>query len=110
MRIIKWDKMDETQYPKMCDIENIQMAKDLIIKELREKGYHFSGEYHQNGEYGAPVFDNGEQYHTTLREWGAIMAEAYPDEVDNSNQEGYRVWAWKNLYAHMQTPAKYPIS
>ena len=41
------------------------------------------------------MFDNGKIYKGFQREWASIMADAYPDEIDNSDGFGYCCkWAW----------------
>lgn len=106
MKIVKWDKFDSEKYKPFETIEEIKQARMLIINELRDNGYHFSGYYHQNGEHGSPVFDNGKQYRTSLRVWGEIMADAYPEEIDNSEGMGYCIWAW-DMY-DVDSLIKYP--
>lgn len=66
----------------------------IIATELRNKGYKFTGSYHQGGDFGVPVFDTGKKYCTFQKDWGGIMAMAYPDEIDDSDGYGYLKWAW----------------
>ena len=100
MKIVGWTYYENPQYEEMfpignsCTIEQIEEVKDIIAKELRDKGYKFNGYYHQDGDYGVPIFDNGMTFTCTFRTWGGIMARAYPDEIDNSDGYGYLVWAW----------------
>lgn len=75
-------------------LEETKQIKKIIAEELRNKGYKFTGDYHQNGDYGVPIFDNGMIYECSQREWGDIMVQAYPDEIDNSDGMGYCTWAW----------------
>lgn len=103
MKIIQWCEYDDEKYEDLTGEERFE-AEDIIIKELRENGYHFSGYYHQYGAHGAPVFDNGKQYHTTFRGWGGIMTRAYPDEIDDTDGMGYAEWAWDFIH-HTE---KYP--
>lgn len=107
MKIIKWTKWNK-EYPEFESAEEINCAEKEIIKELRNGNYHFNGYYHQNGEFGAPVFDNGKQYKATLRGWGAIMAKAYPEEVDDGDGYGYCVWAWNLHKDFTEKLTKYP--
>ena len=100
MKIVKWTEWDDPNYKEMFplgtayDSEKYDEAISVIAKELRENGYKFDGHYHQNGDFGVPVFDTGEVFQCTQRCWGAIMVEAYPDEIDNSDGYGYCDWAW----------------
>lgn len=69
-------------------------AKEAVIDEMRERGYKFSGVYHQNGEFGTPIIDGQYLFLCSQRTWGDIMAKAYPDEINDSDGRGYVVWAW----------------
>lgn len=103
MRIVKWGRFDMGRYEDIPSEERA-LAESIIIQEMRENDYHFNGHYHQRGEHGAPIFDNGKQYQATCRGWGAIMAKAYPDEVNDSDGMGYTEWAW-DFVPHKE---KYP--
>lgn len=100
MKIIDWTNWDNTKYKEMFsyteerDWDAIDKIETIISEELRKHGYKFTGDYHQNGEYGVPVFDNGTVYHCTQRTWGSIMARAYPEEIDNKDEFAHCVWAW----------------
>ena len=69
-------------------------VEEAITNELRNNGYKFTGDYHQNGNFGVPILDNGKVYQCSQRCWGEIMVKAYPDEIDNSDGMGYCKWAW----------------
>ena len=84
-----------------------------MIEDIREHGYHFFGEQHQNAEYGVPVLDGKYLFQESFRVWGAIMAEAYPDEdygtADNDDGKyNYCKWAWYNseLESEIVIPSK----
>lgn len=68
----------------------------IVADALKENGYHFSGEVHQNYKHGVPLLNDGTVLYFTFREWGRIMAMAYPDEIDNSDGMGYCAWAWNS--------------
>lgn len=100
MKIIGWTNYDNPQYKEMFPIggsytkDEIDEVRNVIAEELRDRGYRFTGSYHQNGDYGVPIFDNGMIFTCSQRMWGGIMAMAYPDEIDNSDGLGYCDWAW----------------
>ena len=100
MKIVGWTYWGNPQYKEMFPLdgshtwEQREEVENIIAKELRDKGYKFTGNYHQNGDYGVPIFDNGMVYQCTQRTWGGIMVDAYPDEIDNSDGYGYLKWAW----------------
>lgn len=94
MKIVKWDEWNTNKYEDFKKIKERECAIKILINNIRENQYHFDGYYHQNGEHGAPVFNNGKQLRFTFRGWGKIMAESYPDEIDNTDGFGYCDWAW----------------
>ena len=103
MKIIGWTWHGNPDYQEMYPIGfNVKPNTDwsraeveqTIINELRDKGYRFTGDYHQNGDYGVPVFDNDLVATFTKRQWGALMYRAYPDEEGYSETLEYCKWAW----------------
>ena len=88
MKIIGWTSFENREIPELYPDEERPTAEDInnvetiIADELRKRGYKFSGDYHQGGEYGCPVFDCGKLYGVSFRRWGAIMAKAYPELVN----------------------------
>lgn len=75
--------------PPELDMSAIRKA---IVREINSKGYKFTGDYHQNGEYGMPVINNKYIVCYSQRSWGGIMADA----LDLPNDDGYAYvkWAW----------------
>lgn len=110
MKIVGWTEWGDPRYKEMFPIGGtyreveVKVVRAIIAEELRTNGYKFTGSYHQNGDYGVPVFDNGEVFQCSQRIWGGIMAEAYSDEIDNSDGYGYTVWAWLPPYEPMVVP------
>lgn len=98
MKIVDWTWWGNPDYKKVRDCkitrEEYEQRKEIVSCELRRMGYKFTGGYHQNGDYGVPIFDDGVMMEFSQREWGGIMAKAYPDEIDNSDGMGYCAWAW----------------
>jgi len=99
MKIIGWTEWDNPKYRERFEWGDTYSSKEYdehiqcIINELKEKGYKFSGDYHQNGDSGVPIFDDYTVFQCTQRTWGAIMAMAYPKEDDDSL--AYVRWAWQ---------------
>ena len=90
MKVVRWTKWNDDYHFDYSDIEEVSK---VVAAELRNKGYHFDGSYHQNGDYGAPVLDDGRHVQVTQRTWGGIMAMAYPEEFDNpEDPHNYVVW------------------
>lgn len=100
MKIVGWTEWDNPKYKEIfpigskCTEAEIEDVRKVIAEELKTNGYKFTGDYHQNGDFGVPVFDNGEVFQCSQRMWGDIMAQAYPEEIDNSDGYGYIEWAW----------------
>ena len=100
MKITGWTWYENPDFEEMFPFESdhkpeeINEVQKMIAAELRNKGYKFTGSYHQDGDYGAPIIDGTKIYMCSCRTWGSIMALAYPDEIDNSDGYGYVKWAW----------------
>lgn len=100
MKVVRWTEWDYDYHFDYKDIEEVSKA---VAAELRNKGYRFDGHYHQNGDYGVPVLDDGRHVQVTQRTWGGIMAMAYPEEFDNPEDPyNYVIWYLgprdRNLY------------
>ena len=93
MKVVKWTEWDDEHNDDIESCREIEEMSEVVAKELREKGYHFNGSYHQNGDYGVPVLDNGKYFQVTQRTWGGVMAMAYPEEFDDPEDTyNYVVW------------------
>lgn len=104
MKVVSWTFFGDERYPEkfpFCGLgaapEEIDAVDAAIVDALREGGYHFPGYYHQNPDdsaKGVPVLDDGRRCEFTFRTWGAIMAQAYPDEMKTWEGMEYCKWAW----------------
>ena len=80
MRIVGWAEWDDPKYKEMFPIggaykeAEVETVLAIIAEELRNNGYKFTGSYHQGGDYGVPVFDNGEVFQCSQRMWGGSIA------------------------------------
>lgn len=76
-----------------CNPKDFEEARKAVVEEVRKNGYHFDGSYHQNGDFGVPILSNGERFQVSMRQWGGIIAEAFPEEFeDPDNQYNYVRW------------------
>ena len=94
MKVIGWTNWYDPRYPD--DFSNdplLEERKQAVAEELRKHNYHINGFYHQSGERGVPVFDDGNWLRVTFRTWGQIMADAFPEET-GVGQRAYVQWAW----------------
>lgn len=97
MKIIGWTNWEDPRY-KEIDFRFLNMEEcDRIFRtvsdELSRRGYCFSGDYHQNGDYGVPILDDGRKVCVSCRNWGHIMANAHPNKIHDYELK-YIHWAW----------------
>lgn len=88
--IIGWTYYDDPQYEEIRDPEKMAYLTTTVIKEIRRCGYRFTGDMHATARGYVPVFNSGEKFCTSQRQWGAIMAQAWHEE--NKNGMGYAKW------------------
>ena len=100
LKIAGWAHFDDS-YPTINNPDLIKDAITLIQNEIKENGYCFSGEDHQNKSNCMPVFSNGTCMRFSMRLWGTLMASVYstPD-----NQVSYM-----DFYMSVSKP-KFPKS
>lgn len=92
MKVVSWTKWDD-HYFEENNPDLYKKQIDATIEGLRKYKIHFDASYHQNGEYGVPVFDDGSRMQTSQRNWGEIMVKAFPEEFDDSESDmNYVVW------------------
>ena len=72
-KVIGWTDDPDEKYPSIDGSVAVDRA---IMTEVREKGYRFGGDAHQERRGCCPVFNNGAKVCCSMRGWGAIMAEA----------------------------------
>lgn len=76
LTIVGWTDFDDV-YPTIeCDQESLPRVIELIVNDICENKYCFSGNNHQNSTTGVPVFSNGTCFRASMRAWGQIMADA----------------------------------
>lgn len=95
MKVTGWTNWDDQNYDEFYGTvaaENEVMQ--AVVDEIRKHGYKFTGEYHQYGDYGAPIIDGKWKYTLGQRRWGHVMVRAYPEEINDSDGYGYVQWAW----------------
>ena len=85
-KVIGWTDDSDEKYPP---IDGSVAAYQAVITELREKGYRFGGDAHQERRGCCPVLNNGAKVCYSMRGWGAIMAEALGI---NTDKYAYMEW------------------
>ena len=94
MKITRWTYWSNQNFKTVDSMDKDQFdeATETVIQELKNKGYSFTGKYHQEGLYGCPVIDNTYLYNVSQRSWGNIMCKAYG--ISDRDGMGYTYWAW----------------
>lgn len=70
----------------------------------------FSGNYHQYGQNGAPVFSDGTLCMCSMRHWGDMMYRAIgagEDENPEVDRFGYCLYAWEVPCGREKRPSDY---
>lgn len=81
--------------PEIYEINKlIDECYKTVLECVKNNKYHFTGDDHQNADWGVPVLDNKYKLCIGQRSWGELIACAFPDEIDNSEGCGYTKWAW----------------
>lgn len=86
-KVIGWTDWNDDKYPESDGSVAINLA---IAECVRESGYRFGGDSHQNRTGCCPVLNNGTRVCYSLRGWGAIMAAAL--NIDDSDGYAYMEW------------------
>lgn len=94
MKVTEWTSWEDNRYEDAGDlpINDFLEIEEVVVEEVKEKGYKFCGSYHQHGVHGCPVVDNEYIYKVSMRKWGDVMALAH--NLDNSDGLAYVSWAW----------------
>ena len=86
-KVIGWTDWDGNDYP----VNEGSVAADLAVIEcIRQNGYAFGGDSHQNREGCCPVLNDGTKVRYSMRGWGSIMASA----LNIDDPEGYAYMEW----------------
>ena len=77
--VIRWTNRDD---PSSKDIDDryCGLYCDAVEAAIQEYDLCFSGDYHQNGEHGVPVFNDGTHLHLSERMWAKLMARAHGEK------------------------------
>jgi hypothetical protein len=93
VRIIGWTAWHDPRFPDEHNDPLFGERRAEVVEELKRRDYHFTGYYHQEGECGVPIFDDGGALRVSFRSWGQIMADAWPEEKC-PERNAYIRWAW----------------
>lgn len=89
--VIGWTSYDDPDYATFEEKspEEYLAARLAVIEDVRQKGYSFGGDSHQNVAFCTPVLNDGRKFCCSMREWGALMAEALREPKDDIS---YMIW------------------
>lgn len=86
LTVTGWTSYDNRKYEDtdLSTDRKFRRAFNAAVKNIKDNGLSFSGEYHQYGKNGAPVLSDGTVLRVSQRTWGRIMATAHSktDEMD----------------------------
>jgi len=93
VKVTGWTAWDNKKYK---DVPNkyFKRAFDAVVKEIKEKGYKFSGTEHQEAPNGMPIIDDRYAFRCSCRMWGEIMSESYNLKESEDDTYSYVLWAW----------------
>lgn len=94
MEIVSWVDWDDNRFKFAEKDELFYERWKEVVRELRRKNYRFTGNYHQYGDHGVPMFDDGMCFMVSMRMWGEVMAQAFP-ETATQGEYAYCAWAWQ---------------
>lgn len=85
------------------EAQNDDEEMEALLKEIRDNGYQFAGDDHEDHPHGAPVLSNGKIMRFSWRGWGGVIAMA----KDWKGNYDYSLW-----YMREYAPQKpvYPTS
>ena len=108
-KVIGWTDYSDEKY---TSIDGSVAANQAVITELREKGYRFGGDAHQERRGCCPVLNNGAKVCYSMRGWGAIMAEALGINTDKYAYMEWYMDGWTRVgivgYEGIERKSVYP--
>ena len=89
-KVTGWTHWNDEKFEEPSTSNEWVSFRKAVIQEIKNKGYKFSGYYHQQGDFGVPVIDDKYALEFSMRTWGKIMAEA----LGHCGDMDYVEWAW----------------
>lgn len=104
-KVIGWTSFANKNYDSFncADYRDYCTARLAVIEDVRKNAYAFGGDSHQYTKGCTPVLNNGKAFRLSMREWGALMAEAW--ETPNDDGYGYLIW-FMDDYRKEERPEK----
>lgn len=92
-KVVGWASYDDAYPNKSVPQDEVMNMVSAVIQNIAENGYCFSGQEHQNGLTGMPVFADGTAFRASMRSWGLIMASAHSDEENQYNYMDFYMYS-----------------
>lgn len=90
--VVGWTAMLDDEYPDFIPKSDLDYnaARLAVIREIRKNSYSFSGDMHENRDFGVPVLNSGKKFCASMRGWGSLMAEAW--NIPKTEMGAYMMW------------------
>lgn len=88
LTVVGWTEYDGDEFPDCEDLDD--EIYEAVAKDVRENGYLFGGDSHQDRYGCCPVLSNGKKACFSWRGWGLVIAIAY-DKRCNDGSYDYMV-------------------
>lgn len=73
-KVVGWTWWNDTDYIEAPHTDEVVEA---VAREIREHGYCFGGDSHQDRDGCVPVLNTAQVVRFSMRGWGSVMARAY---------------------------------
>lgn len=93
----KWDKYIRDFQPE------VRPYLSAVFQEIKKHRLRFGGDYHQYGEMGVPLFNDGKALCLSFRAWGDLMAAAW-NSIENTTKYSYMDFYVNCLVDGIKTP------
>ncbi len=88
LEVIGWTYDTNRRYPLHSGHSGAVLR--AVVNALREGGYKFGGNSHEDAMTGTPVLNDGTRVCYSWRGWGGVMAKA----LNLRNEDGYSYMSW----------------
>lgn len=100
IKVIGWGHYDDTEFYDSAPLTDEVI--EAVVKEIKENGYNFGGDAHQEFPGCAPILNTFQMVRCSTRSWGGIMAKAWME--DEKTPMSYSLWMMDNLLINQVYP------
>jgi len=92
IKVTRWVNWPDGHGHPFTELPNsmFEDAWKAVVREMKSKGYRFTGESHQNCPNCVPLINGKYTFELSMRNWGRLMAEVLGLE----DEFAYCEWAW----------------